>query len=703
MSNELKGVPELQIQYIKGVGPQRAKLLARLGIHTVRDALRYFPYRYEDRRNIRKIAHLLPGSLQTVSAKIIASGIIPLKKGLRLFEAAATDGSAILKLKWFNRPYLKELFKPGRESLFSGIPKRSYGGGLEMDNPEYEFLSTGDDAPIHTARIVPIYRVTEGLSVRQLRTIIFGALEGATPPSSPGLEALSDPLPADIRKRYGLPPLAESLRNTHFPDDAQDIDALNGWRTAHQRRHSFEELFFFQLGLALLTKERTLERGISMKPQGKLLGRLLKSLPFSLTGAQRKTFGAILEDMKSPHPMHRLLQGDVGSGKTVVALMAIASAVECGFQAALMAPTEILAEQHFISVHGILEGLGLKTALLTGSTKKRPLQAIASGDVNVVIGTHALIQKSVEFGNLGLVVIDEQHRFGVAQRAGLRKKGLNPDTLIMTATPIPRTLALTLYGDLDYSVIEELPPGRSPVMTTIIRRAEKARIYEAIRKEAAEGGQVYVVYPVIEGSEKTDLKSAIEGEDALRKIFPRLRIALIHGKMKQDERERVMTTFKRGELDILVSTTVIEVGVDVPNASLMVIVHAERFGLSQLHQLRGRVGRGRRQSRCMLLCYEPMGEDARRRLKVIASTTDGFKVAEEDLQIRGPGEFMGTRQSGLPDMRVANPVRDALLIEPAKEEAFKLVAQDAEMKGHPRLRASVEKFWQGRIELFKTG
>jgi ATP-dependent DNA helicase RecG len=465
---------------------------------------------------------------------------------------------------------------------------------------------------------------------------------------------------------------------------------------------SFDEFFMLELGLAVLKQGKLRERGITFNPDGKLLDKLLASLPFTLTTAQQRVFNEILSDMKSPYPAHRLIQGDVGSGKTVVALMAMLCAVECGYQAALMAPTEILARQHHLNVRDMAEGLGLKIALLTGSAKEKPTEEIASGGIDIVVGTHALIQEGVNFKNLGLAVIDEQHRFGVMQRAVLRKKALNPDILVMTATPIPRTLAMTLYGDLDCSVIDEMPPGRTPVKTMLFTESDKQKVYEIISEEVASGGRVYVVYPLIEESDKTPLRSAILGEEALKKRFPDLKVSLIHGRIKPAERETVMQEFKDGNIDILVSTTVIEVGVDVPEASLMLIVHAERFGLSQLHQLRGRVGRGSRRSGCLLLAYGPLGEEARRRLDVMTETGDGFRIAEEDLDIRGPGEFMGTRQSGIPGLRVANLVRDARLLEPARREAFSLIETDPELKGAPELREALEKFWHGKIELFKT-
>ena len=481
------------------------------------------------------------------------------------------------------------------------------------------------------------------------------------------------------------------------------MEILNRGISIYQKRLSFDELFMFELGLSVLKKGKDIEKGIAFNSEGIFVNRLLNKLPFRLTAAQQRVFEEILQDMRQPHPMNRLLQGDVGCGKTVIAIMAMLTAIECGYQAALMAPTEILAEQHYINIHKIIEDMGLNLCLLTGSVKKRPLDDIASGKINIAIGTHALIQEGIEFKNLGLVIIDEQHRFGVMQRALLRKKALNPDVLVMTATPIPRTLSMTLYGDLNYSVIDELPPGRRPVITRLFSDKQKDYIYKAIAGEAQKGRQVYVVYPVIEETEKSNLKSAIIGKEALDKMFPDLRVSLIHGKMKPQEKESVMASFKKGEIDILASTTVIEVGVDVPNAAMMLIVHAERFGLAQLHQLRGRVGRGGSQSYCFLLAYEPRGEDARQRLDIMVKSNDGFRIAEEDLIIRGPGEFFGTRQAGMPDLKIANIIRDARLLEVARKEAFALIDNDPELNRFPALKKSVEGFWRGKIELFKTG
>lgn len=707
------------VQYVKGIGPQRARLLDRLGIKTVRDALFYLPHRYEDRSSIKKIALLRPEEINTVTGKILKADVIipnPRRPKLKIFELAVSDGSGLLRAKWFNQTYLKKIFKHGQEVVLYGTVKYDYWGtGFEMINPEYEILDDPDDkynpsaSCIHTGRITPIYRSTEGLSQKQLRNIMYSVINNS-------VSAISDPMPSDIIKKYNLPDLQESISNVHFPSPASSLDDLNRGTSPFHQRLAFDELFTLQLGLAAIKKGEVLEKGIAFSPDGRLINRLLNKLPFKLTGAQERVFKDILKDMQSSAPMNRLIQGDVGSGKTIVALMSMLAAVECGYQSALMAPTEILAEQHYINIHSLVKDLGLNIHLLTGSSKNRlrlsqssnaslsSTSILNSGmDADIVIGTHALIQEGVSFKKLGLIVIDEQHRFGVMQRATLKKKGrmVIPDTLIMTATPIPRTLAMTLYGDLDYSVIDELPPNRSPIITKLFFEKNKNQIYSLIEEETKKGRQAYVVYPVIEESEKTDLKSAITGAERLQKIFPHLKVDLIHGRMKSVEREEVMREFKNGNIHILVSTTVIEVGVDVPNATLMVIIHAERFGLAQLHQLRGRVGRGSNQSHCILLSYGG-SEDARKRLEVMVETTDGFRIAEEDLNIRGPGEFFGTRQSGIPDLKVANLLRDAKILEIARKEAFSLIKRDSTLTGYPQLRKSIEDFWGKRLELFKT-
>ncbi len=693
-----KDLSDFQIQYIKGVGPERAKLLTRLGIKTVKDALYYLPYRYEDRSNIRKIRDLIYGNMETVSGKVISAEVIKLPgRNLKIFELTVSDGSGLLKGKWFNQPFMKKNFKLGHKVLLYGTSKRNpYRGiGFEMDNPEYEIISDNDSL-IHVNRIVPVYRVTSGLSVRQMRSIMFSII-------CTYIKDINDTMPVEILRRNKLPGLSESLSNIHFPDINADVGLLNKEASDFHKRLSFDELFMLELGLAVMKRNSVLEKGIAFSTDGALLKRLFKMLPFRLTKAQERVFNDIRGDMEKPYPMNRLVQGDVGCGKTVVALMAMLIAAECKYQSAFMAPTEILAEQHYISLHRMLEDLGLKMCLLTGSKKARPLSEIASGEIDIVVGTHAIIQEGVIFKNLGLVVIDEQHRFGVIQRALLRKKATNPDVLVMTATPIPRTLALTLYSDLDYSVIDELPPDRRPVTTLLLNSKQKEYIYRLIKEEVKKGRQVYVVYPIIEDSEKTDLKAAITGKNAFEKFFPEFKVMLLHGRIKAHEREEIMASFKQGKIDMLVSTTVIEVGVDVPNATLMLIIHAERFGLSQLHQLRGRIGRGSHHSYCILVVYEPYGEEARRRLDIMVKSNDGFRLAEEDLNIRGPGEFFGTRQSGLPDLRIANIVRDAILLNEARREAFSLINRDPDLKGYPLLKKSLQTFWEGKIELFKTG
>ena len=685
------------VQYIKGVGPARAKLLKRLGIETLEDIFYYIPWRYEDRRHLKKISGLQFGSHETTVCEVVSSEIITTpRKRMKIFELTVTDGTGFLKSRWFNQAYLSRYFKKGQKVILSGMVKGNpYGGaGLEMENPDFE-LYGNDDALVHTSRIVPVYKATEGISPKQIRSLMFNTARSCA-------SVIEDCVPGEILGRYGLKPLRWALKEIHFPEECNDMGSLNSGVSQAHRRLVFDEFFLLELGLALFKKRETVERGISFSAGNGLVKKFFRLLPFQLTSAQRRVIDEIRSDMERSVPMNRLVHGDVGCGKTVVALAAMLIAAENGYQSCLMAPTELLAEQHYINLHRMVEPLGVEVVLLTSGMKEKPLDAISGGRAMIIVGTHALIQEGVIFHKLGLAVIDEQHRFGVMQRATLRRKGFNPDILIMTATPIPRTLSMTLYGDLDISIINELPEGRKPVITKVFFPSQKERVYSLIRQELSKGRQVYIVYPLIEESEKLDLKSAIDGAEALRRMFPGQNIGLIHGKMHRDEREAVMTTFKSGGINILVATTVIEVGIDVPNASVMLIVHSERFGLAQLHQLRGRTGRGGHESYCLLMAYPPFSDEAKRRLKAMESTNDGFRIAEEDLAIRGPGDFFGTRQSGMPDLNVANLVRDIGVLEGARKEAFEIIEADPTLGAYPRLKERLQKKWMGRLELVKS-
>ncbi len=682
----------LPIQYLKGIGPKKAVLLQKLGIFTVKDALYYLPTQYEDRRNKKNIVEIRPNEAVSIEGKIFQINELKPRPNLSIIEVIISDGTGFIKAKWFNQTYLKKILKEKQKIKIFGKPQIDYWGtNLEILNPEYELLN--GELNSSDISILPVYRLTEGLSQKQMISVIQSALEY-------GLPLLKDAIPEKIVNRLSLPSLEKALEYVHFPPTDMDVEILNKWKSPFHQRLIFDELFLLQLGILLIKQNRLAEKGISFSPTGRLLNVFFEKLPFNLTSAQKRVIKEILEDMKKTVPMNRLLQGDVGSGKTVVAVAAMLAAVECGYQAALMAPTEILAEQHYFNISSLLKELPLNVVIYT-STHNKHGNLLASGAADIIIGTHALIQEEVKFKKLGLIVIDEQHRFGVVQRATLKKKGLNPDTLVMTATPIPRTMALTVYGELDYSVLDELPAGRKPIITKIVNPENKKIVYRMIEEEVQAGGQVYVVYPLIEESEVMDLKSATQGYEALKKIFPKFNVGIVHGKMPAKERDEVMKEFRQGKIQILVATTVIEVGVDIPNATLMIITHAERFGLAQLHQLRGRVGRGSRPSKCILIPYR-LTEEAKMRLSALVKYSDGFKIAEEDMKIRGPGEMFGVKQSGLMDLKVADFLRDREVLELARQEAEFLLREDPYLKHCPHLKDQLQDYWKDKVEIFLT-
>ena len=683
-----------------------------MGLRTIEDLLYRFPIRYEDRGTFQTIAALRPGVTASVIGDVVGCGIRPTRRPrFKIFELVVRDRTGALRAIWFNQPFLNDVFKPHQRVILYGKLELS-SHGLQLQNPQYEVLPQAasdqadagdaplhDDDTLHTGRIVPIYEKTGTVTTKMQRVLVHHALAQLP-------DVLPDPLPADLRTRHHLVDRRTALGDAHFPPEQASLDELNAFRSPAQRRLIFEEFFLFQCGLVLRKRRASAE----MKPRPVIITDEMresarKVLPFRLTGDQKKVIAEIVGDMKRPHPMNRLLQGDVGSGKTIVALMAALVAMENGFQVAFMAPTEILAEQHYINIRRLLESSRFRMALLTGTTpakKRRETQAeLAGGSLHLVVGTHALVEEPVEFRELGLAIIDEQHRFGVMQRAALRAKGMHPDILVMTATPIPRTLALTTYGDLDVSVMREMPPGRKPIKTIAKPESRRDEIYEFMRKELDLGRQAYVIYPLVEESAKVDLRAATEMADHLQQdVFPAYRVALLHGRMKPDDKDRVMQAFARGEFHILVSTTVVEVGVDVANASVMVVEHAERFGLSQLHQLRGRVGRAAHQSYCILLYQAPLSDAGRERLKALTDTTDGFEIAERDLALRGPGDFFGTRQSGMPTLRVGDLLRDHQLMEEARREAVAALDDVAEAD---QLAAFVRTNWEQRFGLVGVG
>ncbi|MFL6427528.1 MAG: ATP-dependent DNA helicase RecG [Acidobacteriaceae bacterium] len=730
------------VQFIKGIGPRIAESLTEKGIHTAEDLLYHLPFRYEDRANPRTLQELVAGEMASVIGEVRGSALLRTRT-MPIFEMTLGQGAGTLKCIWFRGTYLKDRFQAGQTvAVFGKVEPSRSSRGFKMIQPQFEILpeATEEFSSLEMGRITPIYESLGGTKlgprwVRRLLYSLLGELRGHIP----------ETLPAAILERLGMPSRDMSLQQVHFPDSATSLTQLQSASTPAHRRLIFEELFFLELGLEIKRRKAKERAGIAFAPNEQVRAALREVLPFHPTAAQKRALGEIVEDMKQPSPMRRLLQGDVGSGKTIVALQAMLIAIENGFQAALMAPTEILATQHYLGARKLLERAtrDYRVTLLTGSLdlhhKRAARGRIARGEADLIIGTHALIEEKVEFDRLGLVVVDEQHRFGVMQRFRLMKKPGEgePDVLVMTATPIPRTLALSLYGDLDLSVLDELPPGRTPIVTRRGTDDRADEVWTFVRKQVAGGRQAYIVYPVIEGPnddqpeldfpateeppakpgkrgaktpslfERPTLKAATQMYEELRDgALAGLRLGLLHGRLSADDKEIVMRRFQRGELDVLVSTTVIEVGVDVPNATVMVIEHAERFGLAQMHQLRGRVGRGSAKSYCILMTGGRVSPEAEQRLDAMVRTQDGFELAELDLQLRGPGEFFGTRQAGLPDFRVANLVRDRELLELAKREAAAFVASggaEASEAERAIVASRLKQAWQRRYGLVEAG
>ena len=684
------------------MGPRKAADLKRAGLVIVEDLLYRLPFRYEDRSRMQPIASLRPGNKAAVLGEIKSASLTTTRRrGFKIFHLVLGDQSGAIRCTWMNQAFLADILKPHMQVVVFGDVKLD-SSGLHFMNPEYEVVTdSGDEGlgGVHTGRIVPFYEKTGTVTPNMQRRLVRQALDLL--PSD-----IADVLPGDLRERLRLAPRRVALEESHFPPNESSVDVLNAFRSPAQRRLIFEEFFLYQIGHAWRRHAGSTElKPFVPKVDDRIRASAAAVLPFKLTPGQKQALKEIVDDMLRPAPMNRLLQGDVGAGKTIVALLAAVVAMENGLQVAFMAPTEILAAQHYSNIARMLSQSRFRVDLLTGSTpglhKHTALANIERGTTNLVVGTHALVQEKIKFHKLGLAIIDEQHRFGVAQRAALRAKGLRPDVLLMTATPIPRTLALTDYSELDVSKITDLPPGRKPVRTWVKPESRRDEIYELIREQLDQGRQAYIIYPLVEESEKIDLKSATEMADHLQAdVFPAHRAALLHGRMKQDVKDRVMHAFARGHVHILVSTTVVEVGVDVPNASIMVVEHAERFGLSQLHQLRGRVGRGPWESHCILLYQSPWTDDARERLKAMAETNDGFRIAERDLELRGPGDFFGTRQSGLPKLRTGDLVRDRDIMEDAHREARRLVEEGGLTSD---LMTFVQEKWQEQFGLIEVG
>lgn len=680
------GVINESIQYVKGIGPKKAEKLNKLGIYTIKDLLYYFPRQFEDRSIIKKIAQLEDEEKVTVKALITNIESYTPKKGMTITRIDVKDDTGFAKLTFFNREYIKNTFRVGDSILAFGKVKKN-GRFVELNSCELEYLSA---SPKNIGKLVPVYPLSYGVTNKDIMNTVRMVFESKD-------IKIPEYMPEYILKKYRLCGIEYAIKNIHFPKDKESLKIA-------LYRLIFEELLVLQLGLFMYKGGSSDEKGILFK-RNQRLDEVLKSLPFSLTRAQNRALNEIIDDMCSEKVMNRLVQGDVGSGKTVVALLALAECVFNGYQGALMAPTEILAQQHYESFTETFEDIGINVELLTGSVTKKQkegiLQRAKDGEIDILIGTHALIEDNVEFKNIGLVITDEQHRFGVRQRGKLSSKGESPDILVMTATPIPRTLALILYGDLDISIIDELPPGRQPIETIAVEKKKRSKVYNSlVRREVDKGRQVYIVCPLVEESETLDITSATEtAEEIKRDFFPDLRVGLLHGKMKPSEKDTIMTAFKNHELDILVSTTVIEVGVNVPNSTLMIIENAERFGLAQLHQLRGRVGRGKHQSYCVLI-YGSNSEVCRKRMNIMEETNDGFKISEKDLEIRGPGEFFGTMQHGVPELKVANLFKHMKILKTVQQEARIIIGEDPtlDFKEYRGLKREIESKFKDKIE-----
>lgn len=692
------------IQFIKGVGPRKAILFEKLGLTSIEDCLYFLPFRFEDRTQLKKISQTVPGEYVTLTGEVLNSGTMFMGRRKRLFEVIVQDETGVIRAKWFrfNESYMKEKFKTGQKIILSGKPTVNKRSGLEIIHPDTEQVTGENVSSLEIGKIVPVYHVTDGLHLKSMRTIINNVLDKY-------LHLIEEFLPDDLALRHNFPSRAEALAQAHFPPQGSSLKELDSFKTPAQKRLVFEELFLIQLGLACRKNRAKGEHpGTPFKTRGELIKRFVKILPFTLTRAQKRVLGEIMEDLEKEKPMNRLIQGDVGSGKTIVALTALLTAVDNGTQSALMVPTEILAEQHYLNIRPFCEKLGIEISLVTSALKGKERQShfenIQTGRTQIVVGTHSLIQKDIQFKKLGLAVIDEQHRFGVIQREAIGKKGDHPHLLIMTATPIPRSLALTLYGDMDVSLLDEFPPGRREIVTDLFFENRREKAYSIMEKQLQQGRQAFVVCPLIEESEVIDLKAAVTVFDFIQEHLPKFTACLIHGKLKKEERQDIMARFLKKEIQVLVSTTVIEVGIDVPNATVMIIEHAERFGLAQLHQLRGRVGRGSHASHCLLMAYHPISEEGQARMKAMQNSNDGFIIAEEDLKIRGPGDFMGTRQSGMPLLKIANLLRDIKVLEIARKEAFHLINRDPGLtdQKHQRLKKALQRFLGNYMELMEV-